>query len=62
MEQVKQILSSLQNHFLGKSQSRAPTPATPSPVAGEGPSIQIVACSTHSPGSVTFCYWFAKTE
>ena len=31
----------------------------PSPVAGEGPSGQIAACSTHRLDSVTFCYWFA---
>ena len=32
----------------------APSPF-PSPVAGEGPSIQIAACSPHRLGSVTFC-------
>ena len=37
-------------------------PPFPSPVAGEGPSIQIVACSAHSLGSVAFCYWSAETE
>ena len=30
----------------------------PSPAAGEGPSIQIVACSTHRLGIMTSCYRF----
>ena len=33
----------------------------PSPVAGEGPSGQIAACSIHRLGSMTFCYRFAVT-
>ena len=33
----------------------------PSPAAGEGPSGQIAACSTHSLDSVTSCYRFAVT-
>ena len=39
----------------------APSPY-PSPAAGEGPSGQIAACSTHRLGSVTFCDRFAETE
>ena len=31
------------------------------PAAGEGPSGQITACSTHRLNSITFCYWFAVT-
>ena len=34
----------------------------PSPVAGEGPSGQIAACSTHRLGSVTSCNRFAGTK
>ena len=34
----------------------------PSPVAGEGPSIQIAAYPTHRLGSVTSCYRFAVTQ
>ena len=34
----------------------------PSLAAGEGPSGQIAACSTHRLGSMTFCYWFAETK
>ena len=36
-------------------------PPFPSPVAGEGPSGQIVAYPTHSLDSVTSCYRFAVT-
>ncbi len=43
------------------SGASAPTPF-PSPVAGEGPSGQIAACSTHRLGSVTFCDWCAETK
>ena len=39
----------------------APTPS-PSPVAGEGPSGQIAACSTHRLDSVTSCNRFAGTK
>ena len=39
----------------------APTPS-PSPVAGEGPSGQIAACSIHRLGSMTFCHRFAVTK
>ena len=38
-----------------------PTPS-PSPVAGEGPSGQIAACSTHRLDSVTSCNRFAGTK
>ena len=33
----------------------------PSPAAGEGPSGQITACSTHRLDIMTSCYWFAVT-
>ena len=36
-------------------------PPFPSPVAGEGPSRQIAARSTHRLGIITFCYRFAVT-
>ena len=38
------------------------TPPAPSPAAGEGPSGQITACSTHRLDSVTSCYRFAVTQ
>ena len=37
-------------------------PPSPSPVAGEGPSGQIAACSTHRLDSVTSCNRFAGTK
>ena len=37
-------------------------PPFPSPAAGEGPSGQITACSTHRLDSVTSCYRFAVTQ